>query len=103
MLQNDLEIQVAHLTAELQAARGRADTAEEQLRRVHAAVRAFKERQLTAQRAQAAAAAATAPVQASGLYKDWPAADPSLDDRFQNFLDGEDENDAARKWMLDDD
>jgi len=95
---------VAQLTRELDAARKRADVAEEQLRRVHAAVRAFKQRQLAARQAAVTTAQAKVPVEvATGLYQSWPAADPSLDDRFQDFLDGQVEEDRARKWMLDED
>ena len=36
------------------------------------------------------------------MFQAWPVEDPSLDSRFQNFLDGEGEQDAARKWMLED-
>lgn len=98
------EHQIAQLHAELAAARRRADVAEEQLRRVHAAVREFKDRQLAAKKAQAVAAEANmAQEKANGLFRAWPAADPSLDDRFQDFLDGEEVDDAARKWMLDQD
>lgn len=90
--------QIAQLTAQLEAAVHRANVAEEQLRRVHAAVRAFKERQLAAKHAAAvtaAAAAATAP-----STHTWGTADPSLDVRFQEFLNGEGDEDAARKWIL---
>lgn len=94
--------QVAELTAQLEAALKRANVAEEQLRRVHAAVRAFKERQLAAQHAAsvtAAAAAASASARPQAP-QEWVAEDPSLDVRFQAFLNGEGDEDAARKWIL---
>lgn len=94
--------QVAELTAQLEAALKRANVAEEQLRRVHAAVRAFKERQLAAQHAAsvtAAAAAASASARRQAP-QEWVAEDPSLDVRFQAFLNGEGDEDAARKWIL---
>ena len=97
--------QVAELTAQLEAALKRANVAEEQLRRVHAAVRAFKERQLAAQHAAsvtAAAAAASASARRQAP-QEWVAEDPSLDVRFQAFLNGEGDEDAARKWILADD
>lgn len=98
------EQQIAHLHAQLAVAHRRADVAEQQLRRVHAAVRDFKQRQLAAKQAEAAIAQAKMATQTStGLFQAWPAADPSLDDRFQDFLNGEDGDDAARKWMLDED
>lgn len=78
--------QIAELTAQLQTALHRANVAEEQLRRVHAAVRAFKQRQL--------AAKSFAPAQT------WAPEDPTMDVRFQEFLDGEGAQDAARKWIL---
>lgn len=94
--------QVAELTAQLETALKRANVAEEQLRRVHAAVRAFKERQLAAQHAAsvtAAAAAASASARPQAP-QEWVAEDPSLDVRFQAFLNGEGDEDAARKWIL---
>lgn len=103
----DFDYQVADLTAQLAAATQRAHAAEErahiaetQLRRVHAAVRAFKERQLTAQHAAAAAAFQTT-TQANPPDRSWAVEDPTLDSRFQHFLDGEGDDDAARKWILD--
>lgn len=98
--------QVAELTAQLEAALKRANVAEEQLRRVHAAVRAFKERQLAAQHAAsvtAAAAAAAAAAKPQAAPQEWVPEDPSLDVRFQAFLNGEGDEDAARKWILADD
>ena len=96
----DHDQQIAHLHAQLQHALHRANVAEEQLRRVHAAVRAFKERQLAAKHAaHVAAVTASANVNRGS----WVAEDPSLDIRFQEFLDGESGEDAARKWILADD
>lgn len=98
------EEQIAHLSAQLEAALHRANVAEEQLRRVHAAVRAFKARQLAAKRAASAAAQVPQQPQApSGMFQPWVAEDPTLDSRFQDFLDGEGEADAARRWILEDD
>jgi len=90
--------QIAQLTAQLEAALHRANVAEEQLRRVHAAVRAFKGRQLAAKHAAAATAAAVAAT--ARPTHTWGTEDPSLDVRFQEFLNGEGDQDAARKWIL---
>ena len=96
--------QVAELTAQLEAALKRANVAEEQLRRVHAAVRAFKERQLAVQHAASVTAAAAAAAASASARpqapQEWVAEDPSLDVRFQAFLNGEGDEDAARKWIL---
>lgn len=97
------EDQIAYLSAQLEAALHRANVAEEQLRRVHAAVRSFKARQLAAKQAASEAERIRRQRLASrGMFQAWPVEDPSLDSRFQNFLDGEGEQDAARKWMLED-
>lgn len=93
--------QIAELTARLEAAKHRADVAEEQLRRVHAAVRAFKERQLAAKHAALVAQPLT--VSSHAPAQTWIPEDPTLDIRFQEFLDGEGDQDAARKWILADD
>ena len=90
--------EIVRLTAELAHARERARVAEEQLQRVHTAVRAFKQSQIASRQAAAKAAFEDAP---SGIYQPWATSDPSLDDRFQEFLDGGTEQDPARKWMLD--
>lgn len=91
--------EIARLTAELEHARQRARVAEEQLHRVHRAVRAFKQSQIAARQAAAKAAFDETP-KSSGVYQSWATTDPSLDDRFQEFLDGGTEPDRARKWML---
>ncbi len=95
--------QIEELTAQLQVALHRANVAEEQLRRVHAAVRAFKERQLAAKHAARVAAAKAVSVQRQTPTEEWAPEDPTLDIRFQEFLDGEGDQDAARKWILADD
>ena len=94
----DQSDQIAHLIAQLEQAQRRADVAEAQLRRVHAAVRDFKQRQLNAQRDAAAAQALRVVPE-----KSWGTEDPTLDVRFDEFINGEGAEDAARKWILADD
>ena len=89
---------IARLEHELRIAIERATVAEEQLRRVHVAVRAFKDKQL---KARAAAAAQPVPAEASsGLYRSWAVSDPTLDDRLTNYLESDFEPDRSRDWML---
>lgn len=77
--------------------------AEEQLVRVHAAVRAFKQRQVEAQRTAAKAMFETqGATQSTGIMKSWPVNDPSLDERFERFFETSEGHDSSRKWMLDD-
>jgi hypothetical protein len=97
--------QIARLENELQIAVARAVVAEEQLHRVHIAVRAFKEKQLQARAAtaQQLAAAKTAEVVESArtdLYGSWAVADPSLDARLDEYLGSDFEPDRSRDWML---
>ena len=97
----DAERQIGDLEEQLAAAEHRADTAEEQLRRVHRAVRAFKQRQLAAQQETAAAAFDVGRAkQPAAVERSWGVEDPTLDSRFQHFLDGEGTDDVARKWIL---
>ncbi len=92
---------IARLEHELRIAVERATVAEEQLRRVHVAVRAFKDKQLKARAAAAAQAAAAVPAEpSSGLYRSWAVSDPTLDDRLTNYLESEFEPDRSRDWML---
>lgn len=118
---------IVHLERALAAETARADIAEEQLRRVHIAVRAFKQSQANAKgrrdqlmraaRAQAdkivqdakrtagtSPAAATSPAAGpagpSSLYSSWLVADPGLDDRLDDYLQSEFEPDRSRDWML---
>jgi len=91
---------IARLEHEVRAAVERATVAEEQLRRVHIAVRAFKDKQLKS-RAEAAQQQPTQPTQpSSGLYKSWAVNDPTLDERLTSYLESEFEPDRSRDWML---
>jgi len=96
---------IARLEHEVRTAVERATVAEDQLRRVHIAVRAFKDKQLKA-RAAAAQAPASAPVTtptpepSSGMFRSWAANDPTLDERLTSYLESEFEPDRSRDWML---
>lgn len=93
---------IAQLRLELHQAQERARVAEEQLVRVHAAVRAFKQRQVAAQQSAAKAVFdSQGEPQSTGIMKAWPANDPSLDERFERFLEGSKDHDTSRQWMLD--
>ena len=97
--------EIERLERELEAARNRASVAEDQLRRVHTAVRAFKEKQIDARATNTANALATekaAKVEASpsGIYTSWAVNDPSLDERLDEYLSSEFEPDRSRDWML---
>lgn len=96
--------QIAELHARVVAAEQRATVAEEQLRRVHRAVRAFKHKQTQARAAQIKAHSAQAEAQkqagGSGFYQALADADPTLDDRLDEFLESDFEPDRARSWML---
>ena len=105
--QTDVEspaARIARLENELRIAQQRAVVAEEQLRRVHAAVRTFKEKQLQARTSAIAARAAAAKTNMmsspSGMYRNWGTNDPSLDERLDNYLDSDFEPDRSRDWML---
>lgn len=91
---------IARLEHELRIAVERATVAEEQLRRVHIAVRAFKDKQLKARAAAAQAAATPAPEPSSGIYRSWAVNDPTLDERLTSYLESEFEPDRSRDWML---
>ncbi len=96
---------IEQLEAELRVAQERAVVAEEQLRRVHLAVRAFKKKQLESRAAQVKAqimAAEAAPTQSdrTALYSSWATTDPSLDERLDEYLSNEFEPDRSRDWML---
>lgn len=101
---------IARLQAELAQAQKRAVIAEQQLARVYESIRAHKARQMqiyqeqaavARQEAQAAAAAATAPQQeAPAAEPSWPVVDPTLDERFEEYLDSALQPDKARRWML---
>lgn len=114
-------LRVAELERELAAATARADVAEEQLQRVHIAVRAFKQSQTNAKarrdelmrsaRAQADkivreakqnvdAQRASVPPGSAGLYGSWLVSDPGLDERLDDYLQSEFEPDRSRDWML---
>lgn len=97
---------IAELEAKLHHAEERATVAEEQLRRVHVAVRAFKEKQLEARAAQLKAqiaandSAAAEPADRASLYSSWATQDPSLDERLDEYLSNDFEPDRSRDWML---
>ena len=119
------EEKIARLEAELVAERLRADTAVEQLRQVHEAVRSFKQKQeqvaraRKAREARARAAEAMQPepqptagepavpqpaapaiAQSSGVAEAWEDSDPSLDERLTKYLENTFEPDRSRDWML---
>ena len=81
---------IARLQHELRVAQERADVAEEQLRRVHVAVRAFKEKQMQERVSSAHAQKPAA----------WQDGDPSLDERLDQYLLSDFEPDRSRTWML---
>ncbi len=93
---------IVELETQLRAAEERANVAEEQLRRVHVAVRAFKKKQLEARAAQlkAQVASATPVDDRTNLYSSWAVSDPSLDDRLDQYLSSDFEPDRSRDWML---
>lgn len=97
---------IEQLEAQLRVAQERAVVAEEQLRRVHVAVRAFKKKQLESRAAQVKAQIISADAQApqqsdrTGLYSSWATSDPSLDERLDEYLSNEFEPDRSRDWML---
>lgn len=112
-------LQVARLERELAAAGARADVAEEQLQRVHIAVRAFKQSQTNAKgrrdellrsaRAQAEkiireakqnADAQPSTADGASIYGTWMVSDPSLDERLDDYLQSDFEPDRSRNWML---
>ena len=117
-------LRVARLERDLAAATARADVAEEQLQRVHIAVRAFKQSQSNAKirrdelmrsaRAQAEKIvreakhhvdASQPPVsstssESTSLYGSWLVSDPSLDERLDDYLQSDFEPDRSREWML---
>ncbi|MFT7476338.1 MAG: hypothetical protein ACI81L_003288 [Verrucomicrobiales bacterium] len=99
-----LAARIARLETELRVALERATVAEEQLCRVHIAVRTFKEKQLQARTAaiaaRAAAAKETLASSASGMHRNWASTDPSLDERLDNYLQSDFEPDRSRDWML---
>ena len=105
---------VAQLEMQLLEAQERARVAEEQLQRVHVAVRAFKQKQVEAREAHIKAAQhqqalqqqqqqqqqAQAAADRSSLYSSWATADPSLDNRLDEYLQSDFEPDRSRDWML---
>jgi len=94
---------IAQLETRLRAAEERATVAEEQLRRVHEAVREFKRKQMqaAARRANAQVPATEAkPVDKSEQYATWRDSDPTLDDRLDEYLRSDFEPDRSRDWML---
>jgi hypothetical protein len=112
-------MKIAHLERELAAANERANVAEEQLRRVHIAVRAFKQSQTNAKsrrddliraaRAQAEkivreaqqnTAQATTSAGQGSVYGSWLVSDPTLDQRLDDYLRSDFEPDRSRDWML---
>jgi cell division septum initiation protein DivIVA len=115
---------IARLEHELAVATERAAVAEEQLKRVHIAVRAFKQSQTNAQarredlmqsarkHAQEIVRKAKTEVEklesapaakSASLYNSWLVSDPSLDERLDDYLQSEFEPDRSRDWMLSDD
>lgn len=115
-------LRIARLERELAAANARADVAEEQLRRVHIAVRAFKQSQtnakarrdelLRAARANAERIVRDArdqsvqpapeakPSENGSVYGTWMVSDPGLDERLDDYLQSDFEPDRSRDWML---
>ena len=91
---------IARLEHELHLAVERAAVAEAQLRRVSSAVRAFKEKQLSARSARLAAGLTTGDESTSGIYSAWAINDASLDERLTNYLESDFEPDRSRDWML---
>lgn len=110
---------IARLEREVAAATERANVAEDQLRRVHTAVRAFKQSQTNAKsrrdelvraaRAQAEKivheakqSTAQAPTRAGegSIYGSWLVSDPTLDERLDDYLRSDFEPDQSREWML---
>lgn len=91
---------IARLEHELRTAVERATVAEEQLRRVHIAVRAFKDKQLQARADAANAPTPPAEAASNGLYRSWAVNDPTLDERLDNYLQSDFEPDRSRDWML---
>lgn len=110
---------IARLESELVAATERANVAEEQLRRVHIAVRAFKQSQTNAKnrrddlmraaRAQAEKIIREAKQRTEeetrtsdegSLYGSWLVGDPTLDERLDDYLRSDFEPDRSRDWML---
>ena len=92
--------QIAELQARLHVAEQRARVAEEQLQRVHEAVRAFKQKQIRARAAQAEAAKRSSTAAPSSYFDGLETEDPSLDERLSDFLESEFEPDRSRSWML---
>lgn len=114
---------VARLEHELAVATDRATVAEEQLKRVHIAVRAFKQSQSNAQarreglmqsarrhaeeivqkaKTDAENLESATAVNSASLYNSWLVSDPSLDERLDDYLQSEYEPDRSRDWMLSD-
>lgn len=120
----DLEVENARLRAALVEADERYRVAEEQLLRVHRAVRAIKadargakERRnqiLESAKQHASELIRQAQYEAekiqpgfvapdpTSLYESWAAHDPSLDDRLDEYLQNELEPDRSRDWILGD-
>ena len=112
---------IARLERELAIATERATVAEEQLKRVHIAVRAFKQSQTNAQarreglmqsarkhaeeivqkaKKDAENLESAPAVNGASLYNSWLVSDPSLDARLDDYLQSEFEPDQSRDWML---
>lgn len=115
---------IARLEHELAVATERAAVAEEQLKRVHIAVRAFKQSQTNAKarreglmqsarkhaeeivkkaKTEAENVGSGAAVNRASLYNSWLVSDPSLDERLDDYLQSDFEPDRSRDWMLSDD
>jgi cell division septum initiation protein DivIVA len=116
-------MRITRLEHELGIATERATVAEEQLKRVHIAVRAFKQSQTNAQarreglmksarkhaeeivqkaKKDAENLEAAPVVNRGSLYNSWLVSDPSLDERLDDYLQSEFEPDRSRDWMLSD-
>jgi cell division septum initiation protein DivIVA len=116
-------MRIARLEHEVAIATERATVAEEQLKRVHIAVRAFKQSQTNAQarreglmksarkhaeeivqkaKKDAENLEAAPVVNRGSLYNSWLVSDPSLDERLDDYLQSEFEPDRSRDWMLSD-
>ena len=94
----DPSVTIARLRSELIVAHERARVAEQQLHRVYVAVRAFKQRQIAA-RQRTNGRANQAPAQDDQSYG-WPKIDPTLDERFEEYIESDFEPDRSRSWIL---
>ena len=57
-------------------------------------------RKALVKKAQAQVEQQQVPADRAGLYSAWATADPSLDDRLDEYLQSDFEPDRSRNWML---